>query len=356
MPKKRIPVEGLYIDPDTGKVINTHSMLKTFRRCPKQTEYKYIERLQPKVMGRPLRLGTWMHSLQEVQGKGGDWKEEHERLTKKWDLLFDEEKDAVGNLPQDCYNLFKSYLWYYKADEWKYLDTEFTLECEFPDGSLFRCKVDNLIENQYGLWIVDHKWHKTLPNHDYRILDAQSADYVWCALQNGIPVQGHIWNYGRSKVPTYPEELKAGGPARWESCDTDYPTMVRWFKEHPDVDANRYAAKLRYLKSQRYLPGQAQTSNFFRRVVLEKSPAMLKRVAQEAYHTSKRMNAYPFNRPDIVERVPDRSCTFMCNYTDLCSAELTTGQRPINWQKRYKVGDPMYYYQDDREEKDPNAS
>src|SRR6478609_1788452 len=89
-------ISGLYIDD--GKRISTHSMLKTFRRCPKQAEYKYVERLQPKIMGRPLRFGTWMHALQEAHGKGEDWREEHERLTKKWDLLFDEEKDAIGNL------------------------------------------------------------------------------------------------------------------------------------------------------------------------------------------------------------------------------------------------------------------
>lgn len=82
---------------------------------------------------------------------------------------------------------------------------------------------------------------------------------------------------------------------------------------------------------------------------------MLKRVAQEAYHTARRMNEYPFDRPEIVERVPDRSCAFMCNYTDLCTSELTTGSRPINWDKRYKIGDPMYYYYDDKDEKESDG-
>lgn len=79
---------------------------------------------------------------------------------------------------------------------------------------------------------------------------------------------------------------------------------------------------------------------------------MLNRVAREAYHTHKRMHSYPYDRPEMVERVPDRSCSFMCSYEDLCTAELMTGSRPVGWQKRYEVGDPMDYYYDEKEEKE----
>ena len=215
---------GIYIDPETGKMISTHSMLKTFRRCPKQAEYKYIERLQPRILGRPLRLGTWMHRLQEVHSMGGDWRAEHKKLTAKFSKLFDEEKDEIGDLPTQCYQLMISYLWHYKNDNWKVLEAEFVLEAELPDGSIFRAKIDWLVEDQYGLWIVDHKWHRTLPDLNFRLLDSQSADYVWVAVKNDLPVQGHIWNYARSKMPTYPEPLKSTGlPARWNNCETDYP-------------------------------------------------------------------------------------------------------------------------------------
>ena len=346
---------GLYTDPETGKLISTHSMLKTFRRCPKQAEYKYVERLKPKVLGRPLRLGTWMHALQEEHGNGGDWRALHRKMVMKvWEPLFDEEKMEIGDLPGDAYRLMESYEWYYEKDPWTYLENELTLETEFPDGSIYRGRIDSLIENQYGLWIVDHKWHKTLPNTDFRILDAASALYLWAALRSGLKVQGFIWNYGRSKAPTVPEMLKSGaGPARWDKCDTDFPTMVKWFKENMNGRVpQQYKPKMRYLRDQRYEPGSPQTSNFFRRVVIEKDPAMLRRVAQEAFHTHKRMHGYPFDKVEMVERVPDRSCTFFCSYTDLCTAELFTGSRPVNWQKRYKVGDPMDYYYDEDPQKE----
>src|SRR5580765_8812049 len=104
---------ALYRDEAIGKPIATHSMLKTFRRCPKQTEYKYFVRLKPKVLGKPLRQGTWMHRLQEVYYKGGDWEAEHIKLTHKFNELFDEERYAIGDLPTECRRMMESYLWHY---------------------------------------------------------------------------------------------------------------------------------------------------------------------------------------------------------------------------------------------------
>lgn len=340
---------GLYTDPETGKLISTHSMIKTFRRCPKQAQYKYVERLKPKVLGRPLRLGTWMHKLQEVQGRGGDWEATHHELVESvWKGLFDEEKEAIGNLPSDCYRLMKSYLWHYADDEWKYHDTEFMLECELPDGSIYRCKIDALVENQYGLWLADRKWHARMPNLQFRLRDSQSGLYLWCALKNKIPVKGFIWDYGRSKPPTIPLLTKTGLIGRWDRCDTDFPTMVKYFKDNFDGQVpQRYRPKMRYLRDLRYVQGTPQSSPFFLRSVVDKSPAMIRQVAQEGYHTHIRMHSYPFDRPEIVERVPDWTCQRMCPYESICAAELMTGTRPINWQRNFKVGDPMDYYYDE---------
>lgn len=349
MTKRRPP--GLYIDPDSGSNVSTHSMIKTFRRCPKQAEYKYVERLKPRVLGRPLRLGTWMHELEEVHANGGDWREKHrELIEERWNKLFDEEKSDIGDLPGHAERLMISYLWHYANDNWTYLESEFVLECTFPDGTIYRAKIDNLVEDQFGLWIVDHKWHARMPNHDYRILDSQSGLYVWAALANGIPVQGHIWNYGLSKPPTYPEPLKSNGmPARWSSVVTDYPTMVRWWKEHTKgVVPKDYRPKMRYLRGLQYQFGQRNLSPFFQRVILERDEEMLARVAREGYHTSRRMHSYPFHQSDFVERVPDRSCTFMCSYKDLCGNELFLGRKDDATRRaKYKVGDPMDYYQDE---------
>jgi hypothetical protein len=342
-------MNALYVQD--GLSIVTHSMLKTFRRCPKQTQYKYVERLQPKRLRRPLTEGTWMHKLIEVDSTGGDWREEHKRQTHKFNELFDEEKVDLGDLPQDCARMMRSYKWHYKHDPWKIHDAELVLETTFPDGTIYRGRIDLLIENQYGLWIVDHKVNARLPDLSFRLLDAPSALYIWAARRMKIPVQGFIWNYLRRKPATVPQLAYAGTKRERLSTrkvDTDYPTLLGAIKSY-GLDPADYADRLAYLKSLQYRPGEPQRSTFFRRDVLEKDPEMLKQVVREAYHTARRMNGYDWDRIEFVERVPDYTCN-RCDYQEICSLELFGGDpRSIRSQK-YRVKDPMYYYYDDPKE------
>lgn len=355
--RKLAQAEGLYIDDETGDVINTHSMVKTFRRCPKQTEYKYVRRLKPKALSRPLKRGTWMHSLFETHYQGGDWRETHALLTTQFNALFDEEKEDLGDLPIECKRLMLSYLWHYGlSDPWKVHEVELTLETPFPDGSMYRGRIDMLVENQWGLWIVDHKTHKTLPKFDQRVLDAQSALYIWAAVRNKIPVQGFIWNYARTKAPTVPKLLKNGKAlSRAKSIETDYPTLYKAIKKF-NLPMEDYTDKLGALKAQRFQDGAPQNSPFFQRHILHKNDEMLKQVAREGYHTARRMNEYPWDKLGFIERVPDRSCDFMCSYKDLCMASLQFGEKSPGVQnmlrQRFTVGDPMEYYYDDKVEKE----
>lgn len=349
------PRRGLYFDEDAkdgeGAVISTHSMLKTFRRCPKQAEYKYVHRLKPKRLGSPLKRGTWVHSLLEAFHTGQDWKAVHAALSHQFSLLFDEEKDFYGDMPTEIYRVMQSYIWHYQKDPWEWLDAEFQLEAELPDGTIYRGKVDGMIRNQFGTWLVDHKTHKTLPKLNFRLLDAQSALYLWAARENGLKVNGFIWNYIRWKAPSTPKLLVKGDRISDSAVDTDYPTFVRALKkykaESPGFQIRPKDRQLaEYLKGQQYEFGKPQTSDFFRRDVLEKDDDMLNRVLMGNFHTSLRMHDYDFSNPDAVERVVERSCEFSCNYVDLCTAELMgANTRPLI-RNNYTVGDPNDYYND----------
>ena len=207
------------------------------------------------------------------------------------------------------------------------------------------------MENQFGLWLVDHKTHKTLPDFSFRLLDAQSALYLWAALRNRIPVQGFIWNYVKWKPATVPKLVYKNTRLSKSPIETDYPTFTaavkQYREEHPDTFriTQDIVDMQKMLKKQRYVPGEPQTSPFFRRDVLEKDIDMLKEVAREAYRTHQRMNDYDFDAPG-VERVPDRSCTFMCSYTDICTAQLMGGNIMPILKQNYRIGDPNEYYQD----------
>ena len=354
MPASRLD-QGIYFDPDAldgqGATISTHSMLKTFRRCPKQAEFKYIHRLKPKRLGSPLKRGTWFHALLEEFHKGGDWKRIHAAYSKKFNELFDDEKDYYGDMPVELAAVMESYIWHYKEDPWEVIDTEFQVEAILPDGTLYRGKIDMMIRDSNGLlWLVDHKTHKSLPDATFRLLDAQSALYVWAARENGLMVEGFIWNYVRWKAPSVPKLLKDGKRISDSACDTDYPTFVRALKKYKEENPQfkirpQDRAKAEQLKKQRYQPGTLQSSDMFRRDILERDDDMLERMVRSNYTTSQRMHGYDYSDPDAVERVVDRSCTFSCSYTDICTAQLMGGRlEPL--LKNYTQGDPNAYYND----------
>ena len=338
---------------ENGKPLSTHSMLKTFRRCPKQAEFKYAKRLKPRRLAAPLRRGKWIHSLLETYHMGGDWRKVHAALSAEFNEMFDEEKEYYGDMPTEILTIMLGYIWHYKNDPWEYKEVEFQLDAEFPDGSMYRGKVDALIENEFGLWLVDHKSHKTLPDHNFRLLDAQSALYLWAARENGLKVQGFIWNYLRWKPPTIPQMAYVGTKRQrlsTRSVETDYPTFakaIKAYREEYDLeiteDIRRTAG---YLKGQRYTHGQPQTSPFFRRDTLEKDDRMLDRVMAENFHTSLRMHDYNFDDTDMVERVVSPSCKFSCSFTDICAVDLLGGNIKPLMKQNYQVGDPNDYYND----------
>lgn len=360
-----------------GVEITTHSMLKSFSRCPKQFQYKYVERLKRKLVNekeKPLRRGTWFHKLLEEHYAGRDWKMMHRHLTAQFGQLFDEERDALGDLPRECARLMRSYLWHYGADKtdpfhgWDVKGTEVTLECPWPDGrGIYRCRVDMLVEDEFGLWLIDHKTHKSLPGLMFRLLDFQSALYIWCAWQNGIDVAGFTWNYIRTKAPTVPALAyvgKSNERLSTASIDTDYPTYYLGIKALDRLDDPVAVAKLAQLKSERWSPGAIQTSSFFRRETLEKDDGMVARVVHSAMRTRDRILTYDWgartSRGDnfireTVERTVDKSCDW-CAFKDLSSTELFGGNGSMIRRQLFRVGDPLDYYRDDREDGDSRNS
>lgn len=366
MVKKKAPPTftgpALYLDG--GKRITTHSMLKQMARCPKSVQYKYAERLKPRYVtqrAKPLKRGTWFHSLLEVYYAGGDWRAMHEELTKQFNGLFDEEKEALGDLPNELLALMKSYLWHYGADKsdpfhgWDVKGTEVTLECPWPDSpdgtDVYRCRVDILYEDEWGLWIGDHKTHKSLPDTTFRILDAASPLYIWCARENGLNVRGFVWNYIRTKVPTTPELVYVGTPRErlsQKAIDTDYPTFLRGIKAL-GLNPKEHRAELERLKSYRWEYGKPQTSKFFRRDSLEKPDDMLAHVVAVAMKTRDRLHEYDWEDPDMVERSPSRGCSWDCDFTALCETELFGGNASLLRHQQFRQGDPLDYYQDRRE-------
>lgn len=349
---------ALYTNED-GVPVSTQSMMKTFLNCPREAYYKYYLRLQPKVSSVPLERGKWMHSLLEAHYKGEDWKAEHKKLESRFNRLFDEEKEALGDLPTECYQLMLSYLWHYGDPRysdyhWKVHEVELKLEAEMPNGHLYRGVFDLLVEDEFGLWLVDHKNQKRFPNWEYRMLDMQSPLYIWLLRENGIPVNGFVWNYLKTSGFPKMNVLQSGKSFYSKSWDAenDYVHMARSIKQaqqkFPDflsdeADRQRAREKLDYLKGLRWEPDKPQAHPYFRREVIEKSDDMIDRALASAVRTSERMHSYDFSDPDAIERNVNQCKGFMCSYRSLTMADLVTGDSTMLQKQGYKKGDPLAY-------------
>jgi hypothetical protein len=182
----------------------------------------------------------------------------------------------------------------------------------------------------------------------FRLLDFQSALYIWAAWEMGYPVRGFIWNYIRTKAPTMPTLAYIGTNRERlsiQAIDTDWPTYYLGIKALDRLQDPVAIAKMKQLKEQRWKPGMVQTSPFFLRETLEKDDAMVARVVGSAMRTRDAMHGYHWDDLETVERTVDRSCDW-CDYRDLCTTELFGGNATVIRRQQFRVGNPLDYYND----------
>lgn len=344
-----------YIDPE-GKKVTTASMLRAFNQCPASYYYGYVLRLKPRRITKSesaLKRGTWFHHLLEAHYTPGGtgWAAKHAELTLAYNGLMEEEQEALGPLPDTMRRLMRSYLWHYGASAsnpwhgWTVHGVELTLECEWPDGDgTYRGRVDILAEDEFGMFVGDHKTNVALPNNEFRLTDPASVLYIWCAQENGVEVSRFVWNYIRAKAPSIPSQLKNGLLSK-AACDTDYPTTWLALKEY-GLNPEDYTERLRPLLNDRYAPGKIQRSAFFRRDSLDKDPELMTRVIGAALKTRDMIDSEDYD-PGCLRRNFSRSCDW-CSFRNLCTTELAAG--PDSAQARtvramnYTEADPLQYY------------
>ena len=329
------------------------SRVKMFRRCQRQYSFRYdmasvlgldskLE-MVPKVKKVQLERGTWMHKLLEAQHrewagvKTKGWQKVHKKMTREFDGLFEEEKEAYGDLPGECERLMRNYLRAYRQDLDRYTVArlhdgspaiEFVIEVPLRRYGLsdpFKGQVDLLVEDSDlgGLWIWDHKNVKNIPTDDERMMSPQNCMYVWGLRKRGYDIRGFVYNYLRTKPPTIPHVLKrstqygaAGTISQAARMDTDYYTYVARIKE---VHGERwkewaqrvYAPKLIQLRERQWM--------WYRRIAIPVEDEKVKQALGEFITSAK-----DIERRDL--RYPPRSytysCKWGCEYHELCTASF----------------------------------
>jgi hypothetical protein len=299
--------------------------------------------MQKKVKSRGLEKGSWMHRLLEehnrewagVKTKG--WKRVHKRMEKEFFSLFEEEREHLGDLPDECKRLFRGYLRFERSDDGRYTvarlhdgkpAVEFIVEAPLRRWGIsgpFKGQVDLLVEDHDwgGLWVWDYKNVKNVPNDDERMMSPQNCMYVWALRQQGYDIRGFVYNYLRTKPPTIPRLYKrsgkwgaAGTLSQAASLDTDYYTYVQAIKDAHGTQWKEWArqvylGKLKQLKERQWM--------WYRRVPIPVEDEKIKQALGEFIVTIKdierRQRVYP-------PRSYFYNCRWGCQYHDLCTTEF----------------------------------
>ena len=182
------------------------SELKTWRTCRMLHHYKYHERLEPKTKPVALKRGAWIHALLEAYYKGNDWREVHQAFTDEFATLMDEEREYYGDLPETAETLMTLYEETYPNDRTLAVELEFR---GFPLSQKvgLNGRIDLVLEDSRGVWVVEHKTTSRMPSEDERIVNPQVALYIPVVEQQlQVQVNGVLWNYLITRIPKRKEK------------------------------------------------------------------------------------------------------------------------------------------------------
>jgi hypothetical protein len=272
-----------------------------------------------------------MHELLQTHYDGEDWKAVHNNLTKEFYNLFEEEREDLGDLPDECGRLMKSYVMRYKEEDKQYrvIDSELDEIVTLPNGLKLEIIIDLIVEDRRGgIWIWDHKFRKRFEATENIILDPQMTLYFWGVEQLGYtPLRGAVQNEVRTKAPTVPRLLKTGGLSRARNIDTDLYTYASAVRS-AGFDLGDYAQTLRSIAVR-------SKDSFFRRTSIPKDPPVVRTMMREL-----NMTAQEIQKAEKTNRFPrtyDSSCRWQCEYKDLCIAELHGGDISSMIRSNFKV-------------------
>ena len=294
----------------------SQSKLKTFRRCPKQYEYKYIQQLEAKRKSLPLALGNWIHSLLETHYKGGDWLETYADLTHKFNGLMTEEKEHYGDLPGTSARLMNGYMYQWEEEDknLEIISVEEEFEVDINDQLKFKFKPDMIVQDKRNgmVSVWDHKSNKTLPDTEWRNTDIQSTLYLWALKKLGINVDQFIFNYIRTKPPTKPRMTKSGRMSKVK-IETDYLTLKEFIEEN-DLEMTDELTH--------WLGNLEKSSSFYKRITIAKPKLLTDTMIQELLATAEVINFMDSRDELAYYRVLGKACDWDCSFQDLCNAEL----------------------------------
>lgn len=291
-------------------------MVKAARRCMKLYELRYRIGVQRKRPASPLIRGTILHEMLHARAtpklKAGAVLVKYES---KFGHLFREEKDEYGeDFLGDLKRVYDGYLREYGSDDnVKYEASEEAVSIDIGHGLIYKGHLDKrlITLDDERRWIMDHKSHKNIPDESNRLNDYQILMYLW-SWNRGNPTMkadGIIWDYLRTKPPTIPETLKAGGLTKRANIDTDVSTYMRELTRLR-LNPKDYREILADI-------AKRERGRFFQRIKLPApSKGMTEKIVDDFIETSQQMH-----KAKKFPRNLTRDCSW-CEFYRYCTADV----------------------------------
>lgn len=307
-------------------------MLKEWRRCRRSFAYKYVDRLRPRKISRPLLFGTTVHKIIDYEVNGKTSQEAIESVNKGRSQIFTAEIDEWDAILEDARLIMEAYRDHWKDDGLDYVEingskTEHQFEVDLIKGITMAGMVDAFPITPDGrIWLGEHKSRRgRIENDSVRTRDMQTMLYTEFAGPHfGIKrLTGNLWDYIRSKAPAEPDMLKKGGVSK-RAIDT-LPSVYRRFLAKNKLPESDYADILSTLEE--------NVGSWFRRCFLPTNKDAIAQLRQETITTAMEMR-----RKQGVDRTRNltKDCSW-CSYEKLCHAELFGMDADFIREREYRV-------------------
>lgn len=190
---------------------------------------------------------------------------------------------------------------------------------------MFEFKADGYVKDvNKRRWLKENKSFKKMPTEEVRFTDIQSTLYCWGFEEHGHKVDGILWDYICTKVPTVPDVLKKGGLSKRMNIDSTYDTYYAEIIKH-GLDPEDYSDILDNLRG--------REDRFYRRIWMPSPKPIIRTVVQEIKETALEI-AY------LGDKLKSRNIGIhckQCSYYSLCQADLRGLDKEFIMEREYKL-------------------
>lgn len=263
-----------------------------------------------KILHEMLDAHVLTKKLATYQGDAWDILEKYAAEHRKF---FEEEKEEHGDIPGNCERLFESYLKRWKDDDLTYEETEAFVATDIATDLRFIGYIDKVASDGAGRrWLVDHKFHKAIPDSEHRFHELQLILYIWAwnRWNPAKPADGIMWDYVRTAPPTMPQVLKSGELSQKASLRCDRSSYESEIKRL-GLDPKPYQPFLKKLEKNDLM--------FFERVYL---PAPKKAQLDQVVDDFRTSAIIIDNMQGIAPRHMSKFNCQGCEFKALCEAEV----------------------------------